>query len=507
MPSGCCIKIILILFLVHTFILLHIMNDNMLRLVAMSKHNQELVNRLKQKPEVAGIIVQGSFSNNPRHETDALSDLDMTVVIDSGYSEEIAKSSDPRVYLPWLNFKSYQAVNGGNPLEVDLYYFDMANDLRPWDNPAREAFAYSATVVYDRTGKVQAWLDKNTELTPKLRNYTIAKLLAQAETLFSHVHFTQDQIDKRILLTKVVKLLVEVIFYINWEYPPDTKWRVSGSQLLNWKPREFVTTLGCCNNTTSLEFMAQSIEKLLFIVKAKLLEEAITLKGEYNTECEAAQLDNTHLIARLFTRLDKYSSHSVKKCIRRSLPWNAHDLVSEGVANAVDIIYAINGVTIPKYDKVLGLKDLPWLPKNCSRYLYQASSVYNYQDADDAANRSEALRSLFISIKEKIEKMGIFSTSSLYTEDFMGEDLFSKTSPYMMVFKGGMYKNRQQEKDTFAEIICENINLPVREKNILWGMCSHYLIANESELLALDPKSIHPYYLPVWKKVVSELTK
>lgn len=473
----------------------------------MSVHNQEMIERLMKKPEVAGIIVHGSFSENPRHETDASSDLDLTVVIDRGYDEEVAKSADPRTYVPWINFKSYQALEVGNPLEVDMYYFDMANDTRPWGTATREGYAYSSTLVYDRDGKVREWLEKNCELTPKLRNSTIAKLMCKAESMLRSITPSTHPIDKKLVLTKVVRLLVEVVFYINWEYPPDVKWRVSGSHILKWRPRDFVSFLGKCNENRYLDVMLSNILMFFSIVSNKLAEEDLNFEAEVDLQEPAKTTERTIQIARLFTRIDKYSSHSVKKCIQRGLPWNAHDLVAEGVDNAIDIIYAINDKPIPKVDKFAHLKDLEWKPHNWERFFYQATLVSNYENADNAAVRSEALRQLFISIKEKLDEMNLFSTSSLYTEDFMGEDLFSETSPYMKVFKGGMYINRQQEKDTFAEIICKKVNLPQRQKNILFGMCSHYLISDEEELMALKEESIHPYYLSTWRAVVKQLRK
>lgn len=477
--------------------------DNIMRLHAMAAHNQDLISRLMAKPEVAGIVVHGSFSEEPRHETDASSDLDLTVVIDCGYSEEIANSSDPRTPIPWLNFKSYQALNvPGKPLEVDMYYFDMVNDQRPWNVTTREGYSYSSSVVFDRNGRVKDWIAKNCELTPELRQSTMSQLMNKANKMLANLSEHTSIIDQRVVLTRVVKLLVEVIFYINWEYPPDTKWRVSGSQVLPWRPQEFVTFLGECNKTTSPTIMTQNVYKLLEIVESKLAEEGFEATED---SMSSPEIDQVTRIARLFTRLDKYSNHSVKKCIQRGLPWNAHDLVAEGVENAIDIIYTINGIPAPATNKYRKLDELSWKPRKWRQYFYQASSVSNYENADDAALRAEALRNLFLSIKKKIEEMNIFTTSSLYAEDFMGEDLFSKTSPYMKVFKGGMYQNRQQEKDTFAEIICEKVNLSQHGKNILFGMCSHYLLSNEEEFLALDPKSIHSTYLPVWKEVVKQL--
>lgn len=475
------------------------------RIFLMTKHNQELINRLSQKPEVAGIIVHGSFATHTRHESDATSDLDITVVVDNGVKE--STSSDPRTYIPWLNFKSYQAISlVGAPLEVDMYYFDMVNDTREWDNAAREGYAYSSTVVYDRDGKVQKWLNKHTELTPELRSKNIAQLMCNANELFYNIfQNTTSLVDKRITLLKTVKNLLEVIFYINWEYPPDLKWRVSGSQSLNWKPSELITSLGKCSQTSSLPTMIGNIQRIFDIIWNKLAEEGLNCDSYQATPSTKKPVDNITRIARLFTRIDKYSSHSAKKCVRRGLPWNAHDVISEGVENAIDIIYAINGVEIPKMDKFLHLQDLDWTPWGWKRFIYQASLISNYENADDALERATALRMLFNGIKTKIAEMNIFSTSSLYATDFMNEDLFSETSPYMRVFKGGQYLNRQQEKDTFAELLYKKVNLPVRQKNILFGMCSHYLLSNEEEFLALNPAEIHPYYLPAWEEAVKQL--
>lgn len=479
------------------------------RLSAMAAHNSELTERLMEKPEVAGIIWHGSFSDKPRHESDATSDLDLTVIIDTDACKD-ESSGDPRPYIPWLNFKSYQAIGSNDkPLEVDMYYFDL-RDARPWGAATREGYAYSSKLVYERpscAGKVQQWLSQHTEITPEFRLAMINKLMAKAESMFSQANMTSSPIDKRLLLTKVTKLLVEVVFYINWEYPPDLKWRISGSHVLKWRPKDFVSFVGRCNETIHPGEMDTSIANLFTAVRNKLSEEGLVFKAEEADPKVITKVTDMGLqIARLFTRIDKYSAHSVKKCVNRGFPWNAHDLISEGVENAVDIIYYLNGEEVPSCDKVLHLEELAWKPKWWSRYFYQASTVSNYEDADDALKRTEALRQLFYSIKAKIEELDLFSTSSLYAEDFMGEDLFSERSPYMKVFKAGMYCNRQQKQDTFAEIICRKVNLPTRQKNILFGMCSHYLLSDEEELMALNEGSIHSYYLPTWEEVVKQLS-
>lgn len=469
-------------------------------ILSISAHNIEMVERLKKMPGVIGIVVHGGFSNNPRHETDASSDLDLTVITDIGCTDN---PTDPRKHLPWLNFKSFQALEDSF-LEVDIYYFDI-NDLRPWDNGTREGYAGSATLIYDKDGKAQAWLDSKTELTPESRNNTIIQLLSKAECLFyNERNKSNTQVDERIILSKVVRYLVEIVFYINWEYPPDLKWRVSGSHILEWKPRELITLLGKCNQTVDKETRLISIKNLFTAIRNKLAEEGLTKEIMCQPRTKKA-IDNVVQIARLFTRIDKYSAHSIKKCVRRGLPWNGHDLVSEGIDNVVDIIYYINNQPIPDTNKFKHLNELDWKPKEWNRYLYQASTISNYENPDDVLTRADALRQLFISIKGKINELDLFSTSSLYAEDFMNEDLFSENSPYMKVFKSGIYLNRQQVQDTFAEQLYKKVDLPTREKNILFGMCSHYLISTEDEFLELAPENIHPTYLPIWEKVVKQL--
>jgi len=471
----------------------------------MDTHHWEMVERLKTMPGVIGIIVHGGYSDNPRHLSDESSDLDFTVVIDG---EQFPKSDvDCRSFVPWINFKSYQLMSDNSPVEVDTYYFDI-NDTREWDMGTKEGYAYSASLIYDPTGVVQPWLDKKTELTLSSRNQVITCLMQKAEKLYKDAENANSVVDKNITLTKVVKNLVEVIFYINWEYPPDQKWRTSVASNLEWHPDELLTLLRRGNQTFKDDIRMDNINKLFQIIRDKLEDEGDFMEQNSVIEKHCHPVSSDIKIARLFTRIDKYSWHSVKKCIKRGLPWNAHDLISTGVDNVIDILYLLNDEAIPQKGKFEGLSDLRWMPKNWNRYLYQATMVSNYEDADDALERADALRKLYISVTEKIESMNLFSTASLYADDFMNEDLFTETSPYMRVFQDGGYMNRQQLDDTLAAQLLKKVKLSSNyERNLLWGMCSQFLIADEREFTSFDKEKLNAPYLPVWEKVVAQLTK
>lgn len=471
----------------------------------MDQHHDSMCERIKRAmpaDTVLGLIVHGGYSNNPRHYSDTSSDLDFTLVIDG--SKFPASEKDSRGFIPSLNFKSYQIMENLSPIEVDMYYFDI-NDDREWDLGTREGYAYSATVVYDPKGIIQPWLDRKTELTPKLRNNTISCLMNKARKMYESAPF-MGTVDRNITLTKVVKNLVEVIFYINWEYPPDQKWRTSTTSQLEWRPDELITLLRRSNQTIDENNRLTNINNLFTAIHNKLDDEGDFFTGNTEQETNCQKRDTVTMIARHFTRIDKYSYHSVKKCVKRGLPWNAHDLISTGVDNAIDIIYLLNDVDIPTENKFAKISELSWIPKGCNRFIYQAALVSNYEDADDALERSEALRRLYNEIKAKIEEKKLFATSSLYAEDFMRETLFTDDSPYMMVAKNGGYFNRQQQDDTFAAKLLKKIKLADNyEYNLLWGMCSQYLIADEEQFKAIDPNSLNKLYRTVWNKTVKQL--
>ena len=216
--------------------------------------------------------------------------------------------------------------------------------------------------------------------------------------------------------------------------------------------------------------------------------------------------DDVIQIARLFTRLDKYSGHSIKKCIKRGLPWNAHDLVNEGIENAIDIVYHINNSKMPSTNKFTGLASLSWKPVNYEVLIRESTVIRDYSDPNDTLRRMNALRELFLEIKSKIGEMRLFAVSSLYDNNFMDENLFGKDSPYRMIYKQGGYVNRSQLEETFAENLIEKMNgFSQREKNILFGMCNHYLIGSKEELCLLNRAKICEPYVPVWEKVVKKL--
>ena len=473
----------------------------------MSARNWELVKRLVELAlpdgyRVVGIICHGSFSDNPHHETDAGSDVDVTVIIEGPVGPM-------RPYLPGFNFKSYQAMPDGQPLEVDVYLFNI-NDTRPWDVATREGYSNSATLVYDLDGRCQKWLEEKTELTPEFRNQQISNLLEKAQALLDETQVLTNPLDQRLTLSKAAKRLVEAVYYLNWEYPADYKWRVSGITRFSWKPvPQFLDLLEECNSTRNFEESLTATEKFFNLVKSQAEKEGISSSS--CTTCPAtatkAPLKKEVAVARLFTRVDKYSAHSIKKCAKRLLPWNGHDLVWEGVDNCIDLIYLLNEVEIPKVGKVEGIKALDWRPRDLPKLLYQAGTVQDYGNGDDALLRAAALREIFLSIKEKIREENLFSVSSLYDEDFMDQDLFGERSPYMMVYKAGGYINRQQAEPTYAEKLLKKMSrtLSQRELNYLWGLCSQYFIGNDEEFKGLVNEELAPEYLPIWEKVVKEM--
>lgn len=496
-------KILLWCYLEWVFFILFFMRT---RKFFMDKHHDEMVERIKQsfsEEALLGIIVHGGYSNEPRHLSDTSSDLDFTVVLD-GSKFSPSKNGDPRAFIPSINFKSYQLMEDLTPIEVDMYYFDI-NDDREWDLGTREGYAYSTTVVHDPYRVVESWLQKKAELTPELRNSTISCLMHRATKMFNTAH-EMNTVDKNITLTKVVKALVEVIFYINWEYPPDQKWRTSATSTLEWRPDELITLLRRSNQTIDDDVRLQNVNNLFTAIRNKLDDEGDFFTGNTQEKTNCKKNDTITMIARHFTRIDKYSYHSVFKCIRRGLPWNAHDLISTGVDNLIDIIYLLNDAEIPTENKFAKIKDLSWTPKGWQRFLYQAALVSNYEDADDARERAEALRRLYIEVKKKIEEKNLFATSSLYAENFMNEELFTENSPYMIVFKDGGYINRQQQDDTFAVKLLKKVSLKDNyEYNLLCGMCSQYLIADEDEFKRIDSKMLNSIYRVIWEKVVSQL--
>jgi len=271
---------------------------------------------------------------------------------------------------------------------------------------------------------------------------------------------------------------------------------------------QFLDLLKECNSTRNIEEAITSTTNFFNLVKNHAEKEGISACSSPAVSSKD-HLKRDVAIARLFTRVDKYSAHSIKKCAKRLLPWNGHDLVWEGVDNCIDLIYLINEVEIPKVGKVEGLKSLEWKPRDLAKLLYQASTVQDYGNGDDALLRATALREIFETIKEKVREENLFSLSSLYDDDFMDQDLFGERSPYMLVYKNGNYLNRQHEEPTYTEKLLKRMDavLTQREKNFLWGMCSQYFVGNDEEFKALVSEKLDSAYLPVWEKVVKEMEK
>jgi len=462
--------------------------------------NNEMGERLSKKPEVIGIFYHSSF--NPLHATDAGSDLDLTIIIDG------KKALSPgRTHIPWHNFKYYIAMEDGKPLEVDLYYFDITDD-RPWDIRTKEGYSHSATLVFDRDGRCQEWLNRHVEMTPEDRVKSIQTLSCKIKHNLDEME-EFEELDKRLALANIVNWLEEIVYWINWEYPVDPKWRFSMIRSnLSWKPTPLFERFAKAAQTTNLNTAEKAVRSIFGDISKKVKSEGIDFDASQDTSSNSSKSVSRRLtLERLVTRLDNYSDHTPKKCVKRLLPWNGHDIIWLGVTNAVDLIYTLNNVTPPNSKKFAGLWDLPWLPKNAKSLLYRASSVRDYESGTAVNERSEALRELFNELANKVAEEGLFKMGSLYSEDFINQPLFGEDAIFTHMFgKEGGYINRQQDNPTYAVELLKRVkplDLSNFDENMLWGMCNQYLISTDEELVALlNESNIPPEYLTVLDKII-----
>lgn len=470
----------------------------------MADRNDELVHRLADHPEVVGILCHGSFSENPLHESDSGSDLDLTLIIDSKRAK-----APGRAFVPWINFKSYQAMPDGKPLEVDLYYFDV-NDTTPWDIRTREGYSHSVSVVYDPDGVCRNWLNRKVDLLPEMWEDNIIKLMIEIRTKLNTIYEVGSDIDQRIEMANVVKMLQECIYWINWKYPMDTKWRFSHiNQLKKWKPDHYFVKFANMSQTKKMEEAIREAHKVYQEIESYLESEGFDFSKALvsnETGAKKEKLSRRLQLERLWTRLDNYSDHTPQKCIKRLLPWNGHDIVWSGVINAIDLIYVLNHEEIPATNKFAGLSKLAWQPRNMKSLLYLATFVYDYSSGNSVDKRATALRELFDELTEKVREEGLFKMGSLYSGDFINQPLFGEDAIFTHMFREGGYVNRQQTEDTYAVQLLRRVTLDRNfDENMLWGLCNQYFVANDEELIALAGQDIDPVYKDVLAKVIPQL--
>lgn len=201
---------------------------------------KEFIERLKQFPEVEGIVCLGGMVNTGyRDFVDKYSDIDISIFLNCD-----------RNHLPdWLPTFAWEIPielpNGRTQLiEVNLYQQIIDEEERcEWDDAKKEAYAYSSEVVFDRNDRIQALINEKTPMTPEYRKLLLAHILARIdwnviENPLREMErgFVQDG---HILLNQGIENLVELVYTYNGKYKPHSKWAIAMTDSLPELPKDF----------------------------------------------------------------------------------------------------------------------------------------------------------------------------------------------------------------------------------------------------------------------------
>ena len=176
----------------------------------MNQQTEKFINQLKQRLDVAGIILFGSWARGNNRPG---SDVDLIVIIDKGYKRAV-ENYDGQVF--------------------EIIYTTEKSAYRFWEENKDDAFNLwdVARIVYDRTGAIN---DLQSRAEKMLKNGKKAidesqlgqlHFDAEDQVEYSAQIYEQDPITANMILNNKVFVLTELFFDIRQLWTPAPKQRV-----------------------------------------------------------------------------------------------------------------------------------------------------------------------------------------------------------------------------------------------------------------------------------------
>ena len=214
----------------------------------MNQQIEKFINQLKQRPDVLGVILFGSWARgNNRPE----SDVDLVVIIDKGHKRAVEN-------------------HGGYVFEI--IYTTVKSAYRFWEENKDDAFNLwdIAKIVYDKTGVIKDLQAKTEQMLKSGKKVIDESQLGQLhfdaedQVEYSAQIYKQDPTTANMILNNKVFVLTELFFDIRQQWIPAPKQRIEvikqAEPVLHLLLEEF-------NSTTSFErriIIASKIIKLVF---------------------------------------------------------------------------------------------------------------------------------------------------------------------------------------------------------------------------------------------------
>ncbi len=256
------------------------------------KRMDELIQKLKEKTEVEGIVYLSGLANTEyKNFIDEYSDIDIGIFLNVD-----------REHLPnWLPpFSFYIVITDQDgvdkTMEVNFHqkiYTEEKNS--EWHDYKKEFYKYACEIVFDRNGKIEKLIKEKTVFTEEYRKLLISHLLSR---IYWMVEINPLNAVKRglifngeDLLNQGLNYVTDLLFVYDRKFPPAAKWKLSLLNTLDFCPKNIEERIKNCLlvNEISEDDVLRRRKEMLSIVKEiedKVFEEKLFSSAEDYIEYE-----------------------------------------------------------------------------------------------------------------------------------------------------------------------------------------------------------------------------
>jgi hypothetical protein len=216
---------------------------------------EDLARRLAERPEVAGVAILGGLARGgSRQFVDRSSDLDLAVFLSLPLPPEIL-ALPPQQFLgavggwlpSWLpNFKfvvppEASGLDWGVPVDNHQHVLEYEEQPHvPWDMAKVEAFAETAEIMHDPTGRLSRLIASRVDAARGDLDEALLRLFAYGRVLVDTAVeqlIARDQYEAaHDQLNELLRDVVAGWFAMSGRFPPVIKWRMASLDSLPWLP-------------------------------------------------------------------------------------------------------------------------------------------------------------------------------------------------------------------------------------------------------------------------------
>ena len=256
------------------------------------KRMDKLVQKLKAKPEVEGIVYLSGLANTEYKDfIDEYSDIDIGIFLNVD-----------REHLPnWLPpFSFYIVITDQDgfdkTMEVNFHQkiYDEEKNSQ-WHDYKKEFYKYACEIVFDRNGRIEKLINEKTVFTEEYRKLLLSHLLSR---IYWMVEINPLNAVKRglifngeDLLNQGLNYVTDLLYVYDKKFPPAAKWKISLLGDLDFCPNNIEKRIENCFvvNEISEEDVLRRRKEMLSITKEienKVFEEGLFKSTEDYIEYE-----------------------------------------------------------------------------------------------------------------------------------------------------------------------------------------------------------------------------